>query len=108
MLTSGLTQKELDFIEELELMEEMLLDKIPNLANDLIAKGLTYLAHDYITMGLEEKGHLLLLKADELYPGYHKTKMAEDMKNDPDFAILVRSLSAELILVALSTARDSR
>lgn len=108
MNVSGLSSVELAFIDELQEMEKALLDINTLCAPDVIAQGLTCLAHDYVQLGLEEKGHELLIKADEIYPGYHSSKMEEHMESDPDFKKLVLSLSAELILVALSVARDGK
>ena len=108
MNISGLSQSDLEFIVELEEMEKALLDITTGIAPEIVAQGLTCLAHDYTKMGLEEKGHVLLLKADEIYPNYHRDKMKEHMASDPDFKRLVISLSAELVSVALSTARDNQ
>lgn len=108
MSASGVPQEYVEIIMDLELMECELLDMQIVRAPEIIAQGLTCLAHDYVQMGFEEKAHSLLLKADEIYPNYHKEKMHEHMKNDPHFSTLVVSLTSELILVALSTARDRR
>lgn len=108
MKVSGLPKEHLELIANLEECEKAFLyDQIVR-APELVAQALTCLAHDYVQIGLEEKGHQLLLKADEIYPGYHKDKMVEHMAKDPDFNRLVISLGNELILVALSTARDGK
>lgn len=108
MSASGFPQEHLALIVNLEEMEKVMLDKIPNLAPELVAQGLTCLAHDWIDIGLEEKGHQLLIKADQIYPGYHKDKMQEHMKADPDFDRLIRQMGQELIIIALSTMKDVR
>ena len=106
MSASGFPSEHLALIVNLEEMEKVMLEKIPTLAPDLVAQGLTCLAHDWIDIGLEEKGHQLLLKADKVYPGYHKEKMKEHMKNDPEFDRLVRQMGYELISIALSAMKD--
>lgn len=102
MIASGLTKQQLAHVANLEEMEEVFTAKDSVFVPVLVARALTCLAHDYVEMGLEEKGHELLLKADKIFPGYHGEQMKKDMDKDPEFAILVRSLSMELILAAVS------
>lgn len=106
MIVSGLSQEDKELLIELEEMEASLLDKQLALAPEIQAQGLTCLAYDYITIGLEEKGHELLLSADKLYPGYHKSKMKEHMNIDPDFNRLIKLMANELIILALTSTKD--
>lgn len=108
MQTSGLPPEHLELVLQLEEMERYFLQPDNLFSPKAIAQGLTCLAHDFVQIGLEERGHALLLKADKIFPGYHSFQMLKDMEDDENFAKLVRSLSAELILVALSTVRDSK
>jgi len=107
MKVSGLPKEHLQLIAELETMEAFFMNKDLLSTPEIIAQSLTCLAHDWIQLGLEEKGHELLLKADKICPGYHKNKMLDHMKQDPSYDTLVKSLANELVLVALSTARDN-
>lgn len=107
MNVSGMSIKQLDLMAELEAMERDITGPDSLISNDMLAKALTCLAHDWVQLGLEEKAHELLLKADKAFPGYHGAPMRYDMANDPDFDLLGRSLALELAIAALSTARDS-
>lgn len=108
MITSGLNEAQLAHIVQLEMMEQYFTDPDSIVSPRVIAKALTCLAHDYVEIGLEECGHQLILKADNYFPGYHGIPLKEDMENDPEMKKVIVSLGHELILVALSTARDNK
>lgn len=107
MKTSGMSLKELELMADLEAMEREITSPDCLMPSDMLAKALTCLAHDWVQLGLEEKGHELLIKADKVFPGYHGAPMRYDMEQDPEFNILGRSLALELAIAALSTARDN-
>jgi hypothetical protein len=108
MKVSGLPQRHLDLIAQLEVMEAMFLEQNLMRPPALVAQGLTCIAHDYAQIGLEEKAHALLLKADEICPDYHKNEIKQHMAEHPEYAQLVVSLGNELALIMLSTARDNQ
>ena len=108
MNVSGMSLKQIELMADLEAMErEITKPGIVRMPDDMLAKALTCLAHDWVQLGLEEKAHELLLKADKVFPGYHGSPMRYDMEQDPDFNLLGRSLALELAIAALSTVRDS-
>lgn len=107
MNVSGMSPVQLQLMADLEAMERDITSPDSLISNDTLAKALTCLAHDWVQLGLEEKAHELLLKADKAFPGYHGAPMRHDMANDPDFALLGQSLALELAVAAFSTARDS-
>lgn len=105
---SGLPKEHVDLVIQLEQMERFLTQPDSLFPPATVAKALTCLAHDYAQVGLEERCHALLLKADKIFPGYHGLQMKQDMAEDPEFAKLVQSFAAELLLIALSTVRDNK
>lgn len=64
---------------------------------ELLAKAYVCLAHDWYDIGCEDDGQRLLEKAEQTCPGYFKEVMLEQTMLDPDFDMLVRRLSVELI-----------
>lgn len=60
------------------------------------AKAYVAMAHDWYSMGAEEEGHKLLLKAEKACAGYFTKEINEDTE-DEEFAYLVGRLKAEII-----------
>jgi hypothetical protein len=109
MITSGLSEENVALIKELEAAEREFLGMTPSLPPEMIAQALTCLACDYVSIGLEEKGNLLLLKANEIYRGYHGSqKMKDQMEADPDFKFLVEELGKMLLSIAFTVALDGK
>jgi len=107
MNVSGMSIEQLELMAELEAMERHLLEPDSLMAPDILAKALTCLAHDWAHLGLEEKAHQLLLRADKEFPGYHGAPMRHDTEQDPDFNTLGKSLALELAIAAVTTVRDN-
>jgi hypothetical protein len=72
------------------------------------AKGMTCCAHDWYSMGDDDKGSELLIKANEICPGYFDNEMQVDVLKDPDFAVLVQSLHNLIFSIAKSVLEQKK
>jgi hypothetical protein len=54
------------------------------------------IAHDYYSMEFDEEGDRLLRRAEKLSPGYFKGPIYDQIKKDPEFALLVHLLKDTL------------
>jgi hypothetical protein len=96
----------LDLVEELQEMEEHF-DLNPSFYGPaMVARMYTCIAHDYYDIGLEERGHELLLKADKACPDYFTDQIIKDVEGDSNFAYLVESLTANILSVIKSIAES--
>lgn len=89
-------------------LEDMLafIESTPNMPKELMAKSFTCLAHDWFQIGVEEEGNSLLLKAEQVCPGYFKEIMLQQTVADSDFAYIVKSLSVELAWMLINKIND--
>ena len=73
-----------------------------------LAKGYVCLAHDWYILGNEDRGVVLLRKAEQIFPGYFRTMIAKHCYQDADFEYLVRNITAELVNIMLSSIQDEQ
>ena len=81
-------------------------DEEKEFPNEKRAQSYVCLAHDWYQMGMDEEGSRLLLKAEDTYPGYFKTKIDKHAKENPDFALIVRNLRVELMWMVVNQVKD--
>ena len=80
------------------------LDKV--LTKDQRAYSYVCLAHDWYAMGMEEEGHALLAKAEKACPGYFKNYMVKQTQSNPNFNLIVRNISVELMWMVVEQMRN--
>jgi hypothetical protein len=100
MLHGDVTQQDRDHLAALIEVEQDL-DELSHLATPReLAKGYTALARDYYhDLAMDEEAERLLLKAQNVCPTYFTKEIKEDTDSDPDFNMVVRSLTSELLKV---------
>jgi len=64
---------------------------------ELKAKFYCCLAHDWYQMDMDEEGHRLLLKADDVCPGYFKGPVIKQVEESEEFGIIIKNLTIELL-----------
>src|ERR1700746_1128782 len=99
--------------EHQKLAEELLeLEEYFNTHNDIVpevaAKAYTCLAHDWYTMGDDDKGSDMLIKADKACPGYFDNQMQIHVTKDPEYSILVQSLASCIFNIAKSVLEQKK
>lgn len=72
------------------------------------AQSFVCLAHDWYELGMEEEGGRLLLRAQEVYPSYFKTKIEQHIRENKDFALLVRNMRVELMWMVINQVKDKK
>lgn len=63
-------------------------------------------AHDWYQLDMEEEGNRLLLKAEKVCPGYFKGPVIQHQKEDPNFDIVIKNLTLELLYLLSGNLRD--
>lgn len=95
-LHGDVPKEDLIFAEELLEMERHFDIKSELYPDYMVARVFTALAHDWYEIGDDDKGGDLLEKANKVCPDYFSTRIKKDMEEDPEFDILVKSLTAHL------------
>ena len=85
-------------------MEEYFETQIEVMGKPLYAKSQICLAHDWYEMGDDDKGSLLLERAEKVCPGYFTNEMYKHMDEDPLFDHLVKRLTSIILAIAGSIA----
>ena len=62
----------------------------------IISRAYVCLAHDFYEMGLEEEGQRLLIRAENICPGFFKDEVPRLCEEDPRFEYLVARLTGIL------------
>ena len=94
--------------EDLELAEELLEMEVETESYKdfygpvMCARIFTCCAHDWYELGDDDKGAELLEKANKFCPGYFDNEIKDHIKEDPDFAYLVDSLTEKILAIARS------
>lgn len=104
-LLGDVPQWQKDLAVELRTMEKSLdgmIDFFPGMQK---AKCYVSLAHDWYYMGADEEGQKLLVKANEVCPGYFKNEINDHMKQSPEFTKLVNNLALELRSILLQSIK---
>jgi len=89
-------EKDRQIIKEILILESWLEKYKSGLPTLSIAKSMVCLAHDWYVVHMEEEGDRFLNKAEELCPGYFTAPISIQMKNDPEFRLLVRQMKDTL------------
>lgn len=71
-------------------------------AKEIVAKAFVCLAHDWLEIGLEEKGTELIEKAERVCPGYFENTILLQTKSDEDFDILVKNIFVNLSWILIN------
>lgn len=96
-----------EIAEKLLELEDYFTNK-PNIISEIRAKGFVCIAHDWYAMGDDDKGSLLLLKANDVCPKYFDNEMHTHIAADPDFDKLVKSLVGYIFDVAKSVVESNK
>lgn len=96
-----------DITEIQEIMSKKLRDFEANellLITDpsLKAKCLVCLAHDWYQIDCEEEGERLVLLAESVCPNYFKDVQPVQMKEDPAYSDVVKSLVREMMYIMMN------
>ena len=105
-LHGDIPEEHRELIKDLLEMEDYFDSKI-DLDPALVAKGTVCIAHDWYSMGDEDKGSDLLTKASKIYPGYFDGKINEHTEEDELYKKLVTSLTL-IILETVKSISESR
>jgi hypothetical protein len=95
-------------IEELLVLEEYFDSKTENVTPAEKAKAYTCISHDWYSMGDDDKGSDLLIKASVVCPGYFENEMQVHIQEDPDFDMLVKSLYRCIFDIAKSVMEQKK
>jgi hypothetical protein len=101
-LHGDVSKEDLKVAEELMKMEEHFDVNSDIYHPAMIARIFVCLSHDWYELGDDDKGSQLLEKADKVCPGYFDKEISKHMKQDPEFAYLVESLTYKILLIAKS------
>jgi hypothetical protein len=93
MIPSGLTEEEKNVVQQIQGLIPQI-EKDDTLPEDSKNKIYVSCAYEYFNMDWEEEGVKLLKKVDI---EYMKNVMGKQMKEDPDFAYLVKKIAMKLI-----------
>lgn len=83
-------------------------DADPTIPPGKRAKIYVCYAHDWYQMDMDEEGGRLLLKADQVYPGYFKGLVIQHTKESKDFDKLVKNITLELTWMILTRLGDKK
>jgi|SRR5581483_5210771 len=72
------------------------------------AQSYVCLAHDWYQLGMDEEGGRLLLRAEQISPGYFKEKMLEHASENKDFALVVKNITIELMFLVTSQLKEAK
>lgn len=104
-LAGDVPQEDRKLAEELEKFEREI-DQDP-FSGDRKAQLYTCLAHDWFKLGAEEEGNRLLLKADQVSPGYFNKTVIQHQLEDESFDLIVKNITLELAqMLAENILRD--
>ena len=84
---------------------ERLVDSDPY-TNDRKAQLYTCLAHDWFMLDMEEEGTRLILKAEEICPGYFTGAVIQHQVENPNFGTVIKNLTGELRSLLTGTLRS--
>lgn len=101
-LHGDVSSEDLELAAELQEMENHFNTHVDVYGPELCARTFTCLSHDWYVLGDDDKGRLLLEKADKVCPGYFDNQIKRDIKEDSDFEYLVGSLANQILAVARS------
>lgn len=102
-LYGDVPQKVRDLLVQLDQAISYWDSQLGNVPTPILSKAYTCLAHDYYHIGLEEEGEKLLLRAENLTPGFFKVNVPEECKNDAEFESLIGYLTTMLAGQLLAT-----
>ena len=92
--------------EELLEMEDFFDSKKDFYDSSLISKAYVCLAHDYYSIGADEKGSELIEKAESICPGYFKNEIVDHINEDFTYKVLVENLATNIVGIARSIAES--
>ena len=104
-LAGDLTKKQKAQAQELTEFER-LVDHDSAYPKDRKAQIYTCLAHDWYQLDMEEEGNRLVVKAEKVCPGYFKGPVIQHQKENPDFDIVIKNLTVELLYLLTDTLRN--
>ena len=96
MLNGDVSLEDKKLAQDLTEMERTIEDS-KDISLDHKAKAYVALAHDWYWLQMEEKGHELLLKAEDTVPGYSKDVMPRHMEEDPQYADIIHRMAKQII-----------
>jgi len=99
-LHGDIPTEHIELAAELEKLEKFFDSKIGIFENCIIAKGFTCCSYDWYSMGDEDKGALLLEKAEKVCPGYFNKEIDGHMAEDQIFNALVKQLISIILELA--------
>lgn len=73
---------------------------------DRMAMFYTCMAHDWYQIDMEEEGNRLLLKAEQVCPGYFKGPVIQHQLENPNFDRLIKNLTVELLYLFTDALRN--
>lgn len=98
----------LELEKELKELEKYFSENKEKFSGAITAKAYVCMAHDWISMGDEEKGMDLIEAAHKICPTYFEKEIKEDMEKDHLFKTLVERLSSEIILLAANILSEMK
>ncbi len=107
-LSNGLSEENQELANKLRIAEGEI-DNDTSVSNGKKAQVYVCLAHDWYQMDMDEEGSRLLLKANEVFPGYFNTLVIQHTIENENFDLVVKNLTLELAWMLLSrlNERDS-
>ena len=91
-----------ELAKELEELEGYFDSKTDSFPPESMAKAYVCMASDWYSMGDDDKGSKLLDKAEKACPGYFNNQIHTHTYEDPDFDLLVKILTKNVLEIARS------
>jgi hypothetical protein len=105
MSAEGISENQKQQCAELTKFER-LVDGYDSYPLERKAQIYTCLAHDWYQLDMEEEGNRLILKAEKVCPGYFKGPVIKHQLESPDFDIVIRNLTFELLYLLTDALRS--